>query len=261
MSSPTLHFDVHQGDGPPVLLVHGIMAGRALWNANLTALRRVSTPVVVELHGHGRSTTPTDMRAYQWQWYSEEFERIRSDVGVDRWFVGGQSLGAALTLRYVIAYPERVIGHVMTNSVSALSSRVASGPELAEAAQQLEVGGRAALNGHRLNPARSRRIVPAVRDGLVEDQVLLDPHGIAMAMRHTVDGISSRANVGENHVPTLVVSGTREAAFEEPCAFAETQMPLVRVARVDAGHSPNAETPHEFNRVVTDFFTELLTVC
>ncbi len=76
-----LHVDVHDGDGPPVVLVHGIMAGRGLWAANLDALRRVATPVVVELYGHGRSGVPDDDTAFTPAAYVAELERIRERLG------------------------------------------------------------------------------------------------------------------------------------------------------------------------------------
>lgn len=254
----SLHVDIHDGNGPPVLLVHGIMGGRALWNANLDALKAIASPVVVELYGHGRSPVPINTRTYQWASYVDVFDQIRADLGAERWFVIGQSLGAALTLRYVLSHPDRIVGHVITNSVSALSKRVATTAELEIGARQLDEGGRDALMVHPLNPARSRRIVPIVREALVADQGLLDPNGIAMAMRHTVADVSSRAHVSKNQVPTLIVAGTREVAFEEPCAFAEANMPFVRIHRIaDAGHSPNAETPEVFNEVVTMFFARL----
>ena len=259
MAEVGLHVDVHEGNGPPVLLVHGIMAGRALWDANLEELRAVATPVVVELFGHGRSPTPVEEVFYQPAAYVTEFERIRNQLGAERWLVIGQSLGAALTLRYVLDRPERVIGHVITNSVSALARSVGGGAqEMESAARRIEEGGHGVLSEHSLNPARSRRIVGPVREALAADQHLLDPAGIAAAVRHTAQGASSRTRAGENRVPTLIVAGTREKAFEEPCRFAEATMPFVEVTRVDAGHSPNAEVPDVFNEAVRRFVTRLL---
>lgn len=254
-----MHIDVHEGNGPPVLLVHGIMAGRALWNANLDALKTVASPVVVELYGHGRSSTPTDPERYRWSSYIEEFDKIRISLGADRWFVVGQSLGAALTMRYVLAHPNRVFGHVITNSVSAVSDRPPAPSELEAGVRHLEARGHDALADHSLNPARSRRIVADVRQALVDDQTLLNPVGIAMAMRHTVRDVSSRSHVANNRVPTLVVAGVREPAFHEPSEYLARQMPGVTVQRIDtAGHSPNAETPEQFNQIVTEFLSKCL---
>src|ERR1051325_5211464 len=146
MSTPRLHSDRHAGNGPFLLLVHGILAGRSLWNANLSALALVCRPIVVELWGHGRSPSPLDDSLYQPRALVAAFESLRAELGADRWLVCGQSLGAALTLRYALDHPDRVMGHVFTNSTSALAdaewvaSTRANAPALGQA---VEEGGRA----------------------------------------------------------------------------------------------------------------------
>jgi pimeloyl-ACP methyl ester carboxylesterase len=48
----TLHTDVHAGNGPFLLLVHGFLSGRSQWGPNLEALSRVCRPVVGAEAGH-----------------------------------------------------------------------------------------------------------------------------------------------------------------------------------------------------------------
>ena len=257
LTKPRLHFDVHPGAGPPVLMVHGIMAGRALWAANIEALKTVSTPVVVELFGHGRSPAPTDVGAYSPDAYVAQFEAIREKLGAKTWFVIGQSLGAALTLRYVLDHPERVIAHVFTNSVSGAAdaqwrARIVATVE--EAARSLEEGGLAAISGSRMNPVRARSFHPRVRAGLIADQSLLSPVGLAATMRHTVPTSSMRDYVSQNQRPCLLVAGEREKAFAEPLAYIKAVMPNLTVVQLPVGHSPNAEAPEAFDAAVTAFF-------
>ena len=256
-----LHVDVHDGDGPPMLLVHGIMAGRALWAANIEPLREVVTPVVIELYGHGRSPAPTDGRAYDPGTYAEAFDAIRAGLGAERWFVVGHSLGAALTLRYVLDHPDRVLGHVFTNSASALADeewRTNMRATIGGAADALEAAGHAAFATSRLNPARSRHLVPHVREALAADVALLSPYGIAQTMRHTTPTTSVRDRVHANPAPCLVVAGWREMVFDEPSGYAERVMPMAEVHRVDAGHSPNGEVPEIFNATVIAFVRRVL---
>src|SRR5690349_10998236 len=96
-SEPRLHRDVHEGRGPFVLLVHGMLSGRSQWRPNLAAIATVARPVVVELWGHGRSPSPQDPDLYHPDGYVREFERIRVELGIERWLVCGQSLGGSLT--------------------------------------------------------------------------------------------------------------------------------------------------------------------
>lgn len=242
-----------------MLMVHGLMAGRELWSANVEALRAVVTPVVVELYGHGRSPRGLGEDLHRPRQYLAEFERIRADLGVERWFLAGQSLGAGLTVRYALDHPDRVLGQVITNSVSALAERVGTDEGIDAAARHTEAGGPAGLISHRLNPARARRIVGPVREALAADLHLIDPAAVAAAMRFTSHGGSSRARLHLNRVPTLLVAGELEESFVEPTQFAEQHMPMIEVLRLaNVGHSPNAEAPDAFNAAVVAFVRRVL---
>ncbi len=256
-----LHVEVHEGSGPYLLLVHGMLASRAQWLRNLQALSEVSRPVVVELYGHARSPSPEDPAAYRPEAYVQEFERIRESLGVERWLVCGQSLGAALTLRYALERPERVIAQVFTNSNSALADaawavQVRSGMEAT--ARALEARGLAALDAFPVHPRRAKRLPAEVKDALVADAALANPRGIALTGLHTVPDSSVRERVRENRVPTLLVVGEREERFAEQRRYAEATMPKLEVVATDAGHAVNAEAWQPFNAAVTAFFARVL---
>ena len=115
--------------------------------------------------------------------YVRAFERIREDLGADRWFICGQSLGAALTLRYTLEHPDRVMAQVFTNSTSALAEDGWSAqirPAMEAQAARLEAQGHAVLDEHPLNPARSRRLDPGLRGEFERDVALHSPHGLAI---------------------------------------------------------------------------------
>jgi pimeloyl-ACP methyl ester carboxylesterase len=259
MDKPLLYYEVHGRHGPYLLLVHGLLSSRAQWRLNLEALSAVCRPVVVELLGHGRSPTPDEPACYTPSGYAADFERIRRALGVERWFVCGQSLGAALTLRYALDQPDRIIGQIFTNSNSALAEdgwaeRVR--PAMEAQAHRLETEGRAFLDEHPLNPARSSRLSPEVRDAFVADCALHTPRGIAYTGLHTVPDSSVRSRVAENAVPALLVVGEREARFAAHRQFAERAMPQLDVVALSAGHAVNLEAAGEFNTAAAAFLTK-----
>jgi pimeloyl-ACP methyl ester carboxylesterase len=251
-----LHCDVHEGSGPYLLLVHGILSSRAQWQPNLPSLARVSRPVVVELWGHGRSPTPDDASLYHPDAYVAAFESLRQRLGASRWLVCGQSLGATLTLRYSLDHPERVLAQVFTNSTSALadSDWIAGirdgGSKQADA---IERGGRAMLEKTPLHPLRARRLPPEAREALVADAALLDPRGVAQTIRYTVPESPVRKRVASNRVPTLLVCGERDARFEAQRRFAERRLPHLEVVALDAGHAVNIEAADAFDAAVIEF--------
>lgn len=256
MTAPHLHVDVHPGSGPHVLLVHGVLASRAAWLPNLEALSAVATPVVAELWGHGRSPAPEDPSAYRADAYLTEFERIRAGVGADRWFVCGLSLGAALTIRYTLDHPDRVLGQVFTNSTSALADRAwldQVEAAIAADADRIEAEGHAAIVRHPLHPSRGKRLHAGARQALEADAARHDPRGVAATFRHTVPTAPVRDRLRENTRPALLVVGERERSFAAGRAYAEASMPHLEVVAADAGHAVNLEQPDVFNEAVAGF--------
>jgi pimeloyl-ACP methyl ester carboxylesterase len=252
-----LYYEVYGQHGPFLLLVHGMLSSRAQWILNLAAVLAVCRPVVVELFGHGRSPTPHAPDFYTPSHYVAEFERIRLALGAERWLICGQSLGAALTLRYALDYPGHVIGQAFTNSNSALAEagwaeRVR--PVMEAQARRLETEGHRFLDEHPLNPARSRRLPAEVRAAFVADCSLHTPLGIALTGLYTVPDSSVRGRIAENTVPTLLLVGEREERFRAHRRFAERTMPQLQVVALDGGHAVNLDDPEGFNSAVTMFF-------
>ncbi|MBI5288614.1 MAG: alpha/beta fold hydrolase [Chloroflexi bacterium] len=255
-NAPLLHYEIHGDRGPCILLVHGFLSSRAQWLLNVPALSAFARPVVVELFGHGRSPSPREPAAYTPPYYVEQFERIRTAVGADRWFVVGQSLGGALTLRYALGRPDQVVAHVFTNSNSALAEEGWAGrvlPAMEAQARRLEDEGRRVLDEHPLNPARAGRLPALVRGAFIEDGALLDPRGVANTGLYTVPGSSSRERLPDNRVPTLLVVGEREKRFAGHRHYAEEMMPLLTVVGLNAGHAVNIEAAETFNTAVIEF--------
>jgi 2-succinyl-6-hydroxy-2,4-cyclohexadiene-1-carboxylate synthase len=249
-----MHVDVHDGDGPYLLLVHGFLSSRAQWRPNLEALKAVCRPVVIELLGHGRSASPDDPEAYTAEAYVARFEALRRDLGAERWFICGQSFGAGLTIRYALNHPDRVVGQVFTNSISALSPPMGGDPAARAARAGATVaGGRAALEAMPFHPRPSRRLAPELWEDLVADAALLSPAGVAAAMRDTVPGLSVAADLGRITTPTLLVNGAREAAFRPLRDLAAREIAALAVVDLDGGHSVNLDCAQGFNAAAGDF--------
>lgn len=251
-----LYVEVHAGRGLPLLLVHGFLSSRAQWTPNLQALSKVCRPVVVELLGHGRSGAPDDLGAYAVERYWARFETIRRRLAVERWLLCGQSFGAGLTLGYSLAYPDRIVAQVLTNSVSAFTNEAEPNAEDRREARAAAIveGGLPALQAMPFYPRASRRLPPAWWEPLVADGARLDPRGVANAIRVTTPHLSVRARLSEIRPPTLLVNGMREAAFQSSRDLAVAEIPRLSVVDVEGGgHSVNLDAAEAFNTAVVDF--------
>lgn len=252
-----LHYEVRDGDGPYLMMLHGMLSSKAQWLLNVEALSEFCRPVLVELLAHGRSASPAEAEHYHPDAYVRAFEAIREGVGCERWYICGQSFGASLTLRYALAHPERVIAQVFTNSSSALADAetVAMYRENSESrAKGVEEGGHEYLADMPIFPAKARRLPEEARDALVEDASLLNPAGLAMTFRHSSPYVSLRGRIHENTVPTLLVCGERERRFDANREHAVAHMPeLTYVGAEGAGHAVNIEAAEVFNQALADW--------
>ena len=250
----------YDGHGPHLLLVHGFLSSKNQWLGNLDALSRVCRPVVIDLLGHGDSAAPDEPERYKPEAYLVAFDEIRRALGAQRWIVCGYSLGAGLTLRYAFERPERVIGHVFTNSSSGLADDATIAQWRAGAARvaaHVKATGRTAIEAMPVHPRQARALAGPVYDAVLADAERLSPIGVAHTLEHTNPNISMRARLAENTRPALLVCGRRERRFRDKRDFAATHMPLLTVVDVDAGHAVNMEAQAAFDRAVTDFIGRL----
>lgn len=253
------HWQLHEGRGPLLLLVHGFLSSRAQWLLNLDALGSACRPVTVELFGHHLSPSPDTAECYDPDYYVDCFERIRDTLGAERWFVLGYSLGAGLTLRYALTHPDRVIGHLFTNSTSGLADEARQAEfrrSAAEVAGRIRAGGHAAMARIPVHPQHARKLPKPVYEALLADAQTHDPVGIANTIAVTNPQVSMRARLAENPRPACLLWGTRERRFQEAAAFAESHMPGLTVAPLEAGHAMNMEQPDAFNDAVLRFLRQ-----
>lgn len=253
------HVEVHEGAGPYLLLVHGFLSSRAQWRPNLPALQRFCRPVVLELWGHGRSPTPEDIAAYDIDHYARIFDTIRAELNAERWFICGQSFGAGLTMNYALTYPDRVIGQIFTNSLSALSPANALGtPEEHMArADALERGGIPAIEDLPYHPRFASRFSEAIKAEMLADAARISPRGIANGVRGTLPRLSVIDRFGATAVPSLMVHGVWEKRFQPLAAAGRLALPGLRVVELQGGHSINIEAAEGFDAAVGDFVTGL----
>ncbi len=103
-------------EGLPVLVVHGGPGG-----GSSPAMRRYFDPTVFRIvlfdqRGCGKSRPHAEIENNTTWHLVADMERIREEIGIDRWIVFGGSWGATLSLLYAQAHPERVI-HIVLRGV------------------------------------------------------------------------------------------------------------------------------------------------
>jgi pimeloyl-ACP methyl ester carboxylesterase len=249
---PLLYYE-EKGNGPPVVLIHGGLLGRRMWDEQLEAFSKNYRVIRYDVRGFGKSATPT--KPYS---HAQDLHDLLGFLKIDRAAIVGLSLGSMIAVDFALSYPDMV------------SSLVLAGP---------------AVNGFDWNPADEKQARKAIRlavNGENEqaiDALMKDPYLASAAERPDLAG-KMRAMVTDNlqsmltssilerpvrpaaikrlkeiHVPTLVVIGTRDVADSQKNAdLLKSQVPnCQRIDIKGSGHLVNLEKPKEFDAAVLGF--------
>ncbi len=128
----TVHCTDYRGDGPPLLLMHGLTANAAAFDgilqAGLSANFRVLSP---DLRGRGLTTMPAF--GYSMQDHAADILGMLDALGIQKIFMGGHSFGGLLSCYIAALYPERVEKLVILDAAARLNPRAGEmlGPALA----------------------------------------------------------------------------------------------------------------------------------
>src|SRR5438067_1458576 len=107
----------------PVVLMHGLLFSSYL-QERLAALLPDHRIVLLDLHGHGRSSKPADADRYTWDEMVADIVGLLDHLGEEKAVVGGLSLGANAALAMGQRRPDRVAGLVLEMPVMLRGHRV-----------------------------------------------------------------------------------------------------------------------------------------
>jgi pimeloyl-ACP methyl ester carboxylesterase len=102
------------GDGPVLLLVHGMAGSSATWSRVIPALAERFTIVAPDLLGHGWSARPRG--EYSLGAHANVLRDVLNALGHDRATFVGQSLGGGVVMQMAYQFPERCERLVLVSS-------------------------------------------------------------------------------------------------------------------------------------------------
>jgi pimeloyl-ACP methyl ester carboxylesterase len=257
------------GQGPDVLLLHGLGGTRASLFETAAALSRSYRVHAPDLPGFGSSCKPR-IGGYNARWYAEIMLGLMDQLAIARTHVVGNSMGGRVAIEMGLISPER------TRSLGLLC------PAVAWIKRGLHPIVRLMRPEFGLLPHTLRRSVvasqfwsmfcdrdtvdPAVADLVVDEfQRIYHSAGARLALLASARNIYLEAPFGRHgfyrrladlEPPALFVWGSHD--WLVPAAFAHhvrKWLPHAEQVTIDrCGHVPQVERPEETNQLLIDFF-------
>ncbi|MER5910716.1 alpha/beta fold hydrolase [Streptomyces sp. NPDC001982] len=234
------------GDGVPLVFVHGWTADRHRWDhqmAHFSATRRV---IRLDLRGHGESSGAGVRTVAE---LAEDVLALLDHLEVDRFVLIGHSMGGMISQTLALAHPERVERMVLVDSIGKMAYN----------------RGRALLMAvSTLVPFKlfvAANIQRAFAPGYPREEIRKyvsasagTPREVVMTLYGAMRAFDVLDRVGEIRTPTLMVHG-----------YHDIQLPvgqMLRMAKaypdavvriIDAGHELPVEKPEELTIAVDRF--------
>lgn len=111
VSGTTIH-GRHCGEGPALLLLHGIPETHLMWHRVAPVLAEQFTVVVTDLRGYGDSGKPAstdDHSPYAMREVARDQVEVMKQLGYDRFYVAGHDRGARCAYRMALDHPDVVM--------------------------------------------------------------------------------------------------------------------------------------------------------
>ncbi len=256
------------GEGPPVVLCHGITATRRQVLHGSKALPRAGYEVVAyDARGHGQSDPAPVGEGYGYPRLVDDLERVVAErVGEGRFLLGGHSMGAHTAVGYALRHPERLAGLVVIGPTYLGVIEPGSLDYWDGLAAALEADG---IDGFLAYLDRRQGIDPRWRDSVLRftrERLLAQEHPEALveALREVPRSrpFESLDELRGLDVPALVIASNDDADPGHPyaaaAAYAEA-LPQGRLVSEEPGESPLAWQGGKLSRALASFYAEALS--
>lgn len=246
----TIGYD-DEGEGDVLVLVHGHPFDRSMWRPQVEHFRAEGWRVIAaDLRGYGESTVVPGLTPLST--FARDVAGLADRLGVDRFVLGGLSMGGQIVLECHRLFADRLLGLVLADTFAQAETpdgRV-NRNEMADRLLREGMGGYAEEVLWKMvaphNPGAAEHVSVMMRGA--------PPEGAAAALRGRAERPDYTDMLSTIAVPTLVVVGSDDEFT--PVADAEymhTRIPGSTLVVVDgAAHMPNLERPAEFNKAVTE---------
>ena len=267
---------VKVGQGPVLLLLHGLGCDHTTWDPIIDALAEHHTVIAPDLLGHGVSAKP---RAdYSIGGYANGMRDLLTVLGIETVSVVGHSLGGGVAMQFAYQFPERTermillapggIGPDVTPAIRAVTLpffRQWMGLLTLPGIRHVGVLGLRGLAATGIPATRDLGEVAAIYDSFRDPATRA---AISHVVRSVIDWKGQIVTMADRAylttaMPMCVIWGTEDHVI--PASHAEIARAIAPGAEVElvarAGHFPHRDHPDHVVRLISDFVETTQPAC
>jgi pimeloyl-ACP methyl ester carboxylesterase len=243
-----------EGEGMPVIFIHGWTVDLDIWNPQSAALAHSMRVIRLDRRGFGLSDGIPDLAAD-----CDDLRSLLDRLGIARAALVGASQGARVVLAFAMRAPERLMSAVLDGPPDEIDNSGATGDEdfsVDEFRRLVRVGGVDAFRrAWRDNPLMKLHSADAGAHALLASMLARYPAKDLLEPGLKPSPLVGAQTLARIAAPALIVNGrfdpkSRLRAGERlACVLPQAE----RVLIPDAGHLPNLDNPVAYNEAIGSF--------
>lgn len=254
------------GEGPPLILLHGVGLSGDGWIRNIVPLAQGRTIIAMDMLNHGFTDFVSYGNDAPQKKIVEHVLAFIDALGYDRFSIGGSSFGAQIATLVYFAAKDRVDNLIIVGSGTSFNSEA----ELAVTLPRVLQNAVDAYNDPTWESCRRRMANVVFNPEVVPDEILLSQltsyarPGMADAYQRTLKGMMDLERVRRYRflerleqitVRTLIIWGRQDSrGAVERAIEASRRIPNCElVIFEECGHFPYMEHPQRFNDTISRF--------
>ena len=255
----TIHY-LEGGQGETILLLHGFSADKDNWPMLAESLTKKYHVVAVDLPGFGESSK-IETDSYNITSQTKRVNRIVETLGLKKFHIGGNSMGGAISGKYAVDYPEKVLSLALLNTAGIHSA------EKSEFRKLVAKGDNPLLVKTPEDFRRTMRFVfvesppipGRILDYLTKQSIMNRDFNEKIFSQIVKENYSLEDDLSKIKAKTIVIWGDKDRVIHVSCtAVIKKGLPgSTIVVLKNCGHLPMIERPGETARHYLEFLDKI----
>ncbi|PIE42974.1 MAG: alpha/beta hydrolase [Gammaproteobacteria bacterium] len=106
------------GEGPVIVLVHGMMSSLHTWNDWSAELEKSYRVIALDMPGYGLTGAPENLDEFDKDYLLSTFTKFIDTLGLQRFDLVGSSLGGFVAAHYAADYPKQIKHLILLNPIA-----------------------------------------------------------------------------------------------------------------------------------------------
>ncbi|MCX5812154.1 MAG: alpha/beta hydrolase [Proteobacteria bacterium] len=232
------------GKGEKVIFIHGAGGNARSWYFQKEYLQSSMEVILIDLPGHGEDAAGTGRSTLAG--YIDYVHEVIRELGIDKCYIAGHSMGGAITMSFALSFPEELKGIILITT----GAKLRVFPEILDG---LKTDKESAVRGI-MDYAFSKKAPAVLKENGFKDMMKCKAE-VIYGDFIACEGFDLMNSVNRIKTPALIICGDDDALT--PPKYSEYLYKQIEgsllVTIKDAGHMAPLEKPNEVSKTIQEW--------